>query len=70
MGCWLMYHKGSFQLKEFHHSFSSAQGRANTLDGKVRYMKLLDESRVPPNQVRELVAGSIEVDAATNRLIL
>ncbi len=70
MGCWLTYQRGSFLLKEFHHSRCSASDRANILASQVGSVRLLDESQISHNHVRALTAGAIEVDTASNRLIL
>jgi len=70
MGCWLSYRRGSFHLKEFYHSQCKAQDRANSLATQVGGVKLLDESESPHAHVRALLAGAIEVDTSSNRLIL
>ena len=70
MGCWLSYRRGSFHLKEFYHCQYKAVDRANSLAPQVGGVKLLDESQFSHAHVRAMLAGAIEVDTSSNRLIL
>jgi hypothetical protein len=70
MGFWLAYQRGSFLLKEFHHSPCSAEERASGLGPHVAWVRLLDESKFLNDHGRALIERAIEVDRASNRLVL
>ena len=70
VGFWLTYQRGSFFLKEFHQSRGAADDRAGTLASQVGYVKLLDESHMSHADIHTYIAGAIQLDTVSNRLIL